>query len=203
MTVKKANTDIDIDFQDPKKALEGLNYVRAVLMDDDGNTRPHVSGVYFQNIPYDPITGMCTINSTDAENRGYFKLDFLHVHQYDGIRDEEHLMSLMHTEPLWEMLEDDFFVKMLSQIHNHFDIVSSYAPISIEQLAMILGMIRPAKLHLIGKEWIDVEKDIWKKPQLGDEGYDYRKSFFKKPHAISYSYGIVVQMNLLLEQNLE
>ena len=105
---------------------------------------------------------MCTIDSKDAEDRGYFKIDFLHVHQYDGIKDEEHLLRLMHTEPLWEMLEDEFFVKLLSQIHSHFEVVSSYAPKSVEQLAMILGMIRPAKMYLQGLEWDNVEKEIWK-----------------------------------------
>lgn len=204
MVVRKADTDIDIDFQDPGAALEGLEYIRAILIDDDGNMRPHTSGVYFQDIPVDPITNMCTIDSKEAEDRGYFKIDFLHVHQYDGIRDEEHLLSLMHTEPLWEMLEDEFFVSRLSQIHSHFDVVSSYAPKSVEQLAMILGMIRPAKMHLRGLEWDVVEEEgIWKKPEIGEDGYQYRKSFFKKPHAISYAFGIIVQMNLILEQNMD
>ncbi len=110
-------------------------------------------------------------------------------------------MKLMHTEPLWEMLEDEFFVKMLSQIQGHFEVVSSYAPKTVEQLAMILGMIRPAKMHLQGEEFDEVEKSVWIKPQQGDEGYKFKKSFFKKPHAISYAYGIVVQMNLIVEQN--
>jgi len=199
MKIRNADTDIDIDFQDPTKALEGLSHIRAILTDDDGNVRPHVSGVYFQEVPYDPITGLCSLESKDAEARGYFKLDFLHVHQYDGIKSEEHLTSLMHAEPIWEMLEDEFFVKQLSQIHRHFEIISSYAPRTIMQLAMVLGMIRPAKRHLLGEEFDIVEKTIWDKPEEGDEGYEFRKSFFKKPHSVSYAYGIVVQMNLLVE----
>jgi len=74
---RRADTDVDIDFQDPSAALEGLDYVRAILIDDDGNTRPHTSGIYFQDIPVDPITNMCTIDSKAAEDRGYFKIDFL------------------------------------------------------------------------------------------------------------------------------
>ena len=201
-TIRKADTDIDIDFQDPKKALEGLDHIRAVIIDDDGNTRPHQSGVFFQDVPHDPITGFCTINNDEAEDRGYFKLDFLRVHQYDGIRNEEHLIELMHRSPLWEMLEDEFFVKKLSQIHNHFDVVSAYKPKSVEQLAMILAMIRPAKMHLQGKDWFEVEQSVWKPPQMGEEGYEFRKSFFKKPHAISYAFGIIVQMNLMVESNV-
>ena len=200
--IRKADTDIDIDFQNPKKALEGLDYIRAVIISDDGNIRPHQSGIFFQDIPYDPVTGLATIGNDDAEERGYFKLDFLRVHQYDGIEDEEHLVRLMHQEPLWEMLEDEFFVRQLSQIHNHFDVVSAYKPKSVEQLAMILGMIRPAKMHLQGKDWDEIEKSIWNPPQMGEEGYEYRKSFFKKPHGISYAFGIIVQMNLIVEQNV-
>ena len=200
MIIRKADTDIDIDFQDPSAALEGLDYVRAILIDDDGNVRPHTSGIYFQDIPVDPITNMCTIDSKEAEDRGYFKIDFLHVHQYDGIRDEEHLVELMHREPIWEMLEDEFFVKKLSQIHQHFDVVSAYAPTSVMQLAMVLAMIRPAKSYLQGEEWSEVEKSIWVPPREDDKGYEYRKSFFKKSHSVSYSIAIVIQMNLIIEK---
>lgn len=199
-TIKRADTDIDIDFQDPKRALENLDHIKAIIVIDDEIVRPHQSGVYFQDVPHDPITGLCTITNDEAENRGYFKLDFLRVHQYDGIRDEEHLIELMNREPIWEMLEDEFFVKQLSQIHQHFEVVSSYEPKSVVQLAMILSMIRPAKSHLQGLEWDEVEKSIWVPPQEGDKGYEYRKSYFKKPHAISYAFGIVVQMNHIIEK---
>ena len=198
--IKKANTDIDIDFQNPKKALVGLDYIKAAMFDDEGNSRPHQSGIYFQGVPYEPITGLCTISNDDAEDRGYFKLDFLRVHQYDGIRDEEHLVELMHREPIWEMLEDEFFVKKLSQIHQHFDVVSAYAPTSVMQLAMVLAMIRPAKSYLQGEEWSEVEKSIWVPPREDDKGYEYRKSFFKKSHSVSYSIAIVIQMNLIIEK---
>lgn len=196
MVIKKADTDIDIDFQYPKKALESLDYVRAILIDDDGMTSPHKSGVYFQDIPYDPTTRLSTIPSKEAEERGYFKLDFLHVHKYDGIQNEEHLDRLMNKEPMWEMLEDEFFVKQLTQIHDHFELVSTYAPKSIEQLAMVLAMIRPSKKYLIGNDWNEIEKSIWDKPINGDY-------YFKKSHSVAYSLSIVVQMNLIIEKLLE
>jgi hypothetical protein len=199
--IRKADTDIDIDFQDPKRALMGLDYIRAVIISDDGNTRPHQSGIFFQDVPHDPITKLSTINNEDAENRGYFKLDFLSVHQYDGIRNEDHLVELMNKEPLWEMLEDDFFIKHLSQIHNHSEVVMAYKPKTVMQLAMVLAMIRPAKSHLRGLDWDKVEENIWVMPQPGDNGYEYIKSFFKKSHSVSYSLAIVVQMNLMVEQN--
>jgi DNA polymerase III alpha subunit len=66
-------------------------------------------------------------------------------------------------------------------------------PQSIEQLAAVLAMIRPAKRYLIGKDWTEVMADVWVKP-ASDE------YFFKKAHAIAYAHVIVVQMNLICEQ---
>jgi hypothetical protein len=54
-------------------------------------------------------------------------------------------------------------------------------------------MIRPAKRHLIGKNWTEVMSDVWVKP-TSDE------YFFKKAHAVAYAHVVVVQMNLLCEQ---
>ena len=34
---------------------------------------------------------------------------------------------------------------------------------SIEQLAMILAMIRPCKRYLVGNEWSVIEKEVWQK----------------------------------------
>jgi hypothetical protein len=65
-------------------------------------------------------------------------------------------------------------------------------PTSIEQLAAVLAMIRPAKRHLIGKPWTTVMSEVWIKP----ENNDY---YFKKSHATAYAAAIVVQMNLICE----
>jgi hypothetical protein len=65
-------------------------------------------------------------------------------------------------------------------------------PKSVEQLAAILAVIRPAKRHLIGKLWADVLEEVWQKPEK--EEY-----YFKKSHATAYAVAIVVQMNLICE----
>ena len=193
----KKTPDIDIDFSDRNLALGGLDYVQAAIIDDEGNVRPHNVGVYFQDIPSDPITGLTTINTDEAESRGYFKVDFLNVSLYNGVRSERHLLKLMEQEPIWEMLDDKFFVKQLWHIHDHFDIVKKMKPRSITELAMLLGVIRPSKRHLQDKPWLEIAKTVWEKPQIGDEGYG--KNFFKKSHSLAYSIGIVVQMNLIVE----
>jgi DNA polymerase III alpha subunit len=65
-------------------------------------------------------------------------------------------------------------------------------PTSIEQLAAVLAMIRPAKRHLIGKDWATVMSEVWTKPETNDY-------YFKKSHATAYAAAIVVQMNLICE----
>jgi DNA polymerase III alpha subunit len=65
-------------------------------------------------------------------------------------------------------------------------------PKTIEQLAAVLAMIRPAKRYLIGQDWNKVLDEVWVKP-AGDEYY------FKKAHAVAYAHVIVVQMNLICE----
>ena len=148
---------------------------------------------YCTNIPYNPLTGISTIDYKTAEERGYFKLDFLNVGVYEGVRDKQHLNKLLETEPLWDLLLEDDFVNKLFHVNGHGSILRQVKPISIEQLAAVLAMIRPAKRYLIGKDWNTIMMEVWTRPD-NDEYY------FKKAHAIAYAHVIVVQMNLICEQ---
>lgn len=183
------SADIDIDFFNRDAALSALRHVRA----SRSNTLAHNTGVYFQNIPQNPITGLSTIDYKLAEDRGYFKVDLLNVNIYQGVRDEEHLVSLMTKEPIWDLLQQTDFSNLLFHVSGHGFILRSMKPTSIEQLAAVLAMIRPAKKHLVGKPWPDVMAEVWVKP-AGDEYY------FKKSHAVAYATAVVVQMNLICEQ---
>jgi hypothetical protein len=183
--------DIDIDFADRTKALEAFNHVTAAI-DDNGVFKKHNTGIYCTSVPYNPITGLSTIDYKSAEDRGYFKIDFLNVSVYKDVRDEAHLTQLMETEPLWDLLLQEDFSNLLFHVNGHGTILREMAPQSIEQLAAVLGMIRPAKRHLIGKDWDTVLREVWVKPE-GDEYY------FKKAHAVAYAAAIVVQMNLICE----
>ena len=186
-------SDIDIDFSDRDKALEELVHVKASKL-EKGNLIKHNVGVYFQDIPVDPFTGFSSIPYEQAKERGYFKIDFLNVSIYKQVRDENHLIKLMNTEPCWEILLDKQIVEenQLFQINNHFHVLESLKPQNIEQLAMIIAIIRPGKKHLIGKSWIEIEKEIWEPLSNGN-------IIFKKSHAIAYSIVLVIQMNLLVE----
>ena len=57
---------------------------------------------------------------------------------------------------------------------------------------MILAIIRPAKKHLMGKPFDEIEKTVWDKPSDGEY-------YFKKAHAIAFATAIVVQLNLICE----
>jgi DNA polymerase III alpha subunit len=181
--------DVDIDFANRLDILNLLKHRVAILE----NGRPHNSGVYFTEIPYDPTTNRSTIDYKQAENRGYFKIDFLNVNIYQQVTDEDHLYKLINTEPMWELLDYAEFVDKVFHISGHADILSVMKPRSLTELAAVLAMIRPAKRHLVGKDWQSVMKEIWTKPTT-DEYY------FKKSHAISYAMAVIVHMNLICEQ---
>jgi DNA polymerase III alpha subunit len=183
--------DIDIDFADRTKALDKFKHVVAAIK-DNGTFKKHNTGVYCTSVPYNPMTGLSTIDYKTAEQRGYFKLDFLNVSVYEGVNSKQHLNSLMQTEPIWDLLLEDDFTNKLFHVNGHGSILREMKPKTIEELAAVLAMIRPAKRHLIGKDWNSVMSEVWLKPE-GDEYY------FKKAHAIAYAHVIVVQMNLICE----
>ena len=184
--------DIDIDFPDRKQVLDIIQHVPAAIKENH-TFKKHNTGVYCHSIPYNPLTDTASIDYKEAEDRGYFKIDFLNVNVYKDVRDEDHLTQLLNTEPLWDLLEQDEFTSMLFHVNGHGSILREMKPTSIEQLGAVLAMIRPAKRYLIGKDWDIVNQEVWQKP-TGDEYY------FKKAHAVAYAAAIVVQINLICEK---
>jgi hypothetical protein len=184
--------DIDIDFADRDHALKFIKHIPAAIKDTNGTFKKHNTGVYCTPIPYNPVNNLSNVDYKEAEERGYFKLDFLNVSIYKDVRDEEHLKTLMETEPLWDLLEQDDFSSLLFHVNGHGSILRQMKPISILQLAAVLAMIRPAKRHLIGETWTTVMETIWIKPEDGEY-------YFKKAHAVAYAMAVVVQMNLICE----
>lgn len=182
--------DIDIDFPDRTKALAVLKHIKASRLDK--GLVAHNTGVYLHSVPIDPIKNLCSIPYEQAEELSYFKIDFLNVGLYNGVKDENHLTQLMNTEPLWDLLEDDSFTDLLFHVNGHGNLLRQMKPRSIEELAMLLALIRPGKRYLVGKTWTEIGQEIWKKPENGDY-------YFKKSHAIAYATAIVVQINLICE----
>lgn len=184
--------DIDIDFTDRDQALKLFKHVVA-SRNDNGKLVKHNTGVYLHEVPVDAVSSLCSVPYDQAEEQELFKIDFLNVSIYKGVRDEEHLVQLMNTEPLWDLLLQDEFVDLLFHLNGHGDILRKTCPTSVEQLSAVLAMIRPAKRYLIGKSWPTIMQEVWTKPATGDY-------YFKKSHATAYAIAIVVQMNLICEQ---
>ena len=185
----KFNFDVDIDFANRDDILKHIKHIPAAMRNINP-IRKHATGVHISDVPYDPINDMAAIDYTEAEKRGYFKLDLLNVHVYEQVRDEQHLVELMR-EPDWKKLEDSKFVEKLIHLNNQFyNLKKMPEPVnSIPRLAMLLAVIRPAKKHLIGLPWSEVAKTVWDK---GSDGYQ-----FKRAHAVGYAHLVVVHMNLL------
>ena len=180
--------DIDIDFADRTIMLDKLKH-RVAKLDTD---KKHNTGVYATEIPHNPVDNLATVDYKTAEERGYFKLDFLNVSIYKDIKDEAHLTELMEREPLWELLEHEDFSEKVFHLNGHSQLLKVLKPNSVSKLAATLAIIRPAKRHLANESWETIMKEVWIKPE---EGY-----YFKKAHAVSYAMACVVHMNLLCEE---
>jgi DNA polymerase III alpha subunit len=188
--------DIDIDLADRESALDGISHVRASII-RDGKIIKHNTGVYFHEVPVDPITGLCSIGYDRAEDIGCFKIDLLNVGVYDDVRDEMHLIDLMCRTLDWAVFEDPAFVRKLFQLSNHADLTSRLKPRSVEEIAMVLALIRPGKKHLqnrcIQQGFGSIRDEIWQQ-------HEEDKYVFKKSHSVSYAMLIYVHANLLIEQ---
>ena len=185
----KFQADIDIDFGDREKILEHVKHIPASIH-RDGEVVPHNTGVYVNNIPKHPITRLASIDHKEAEQRGYVKLDFLNVSVYQQIHSEEELDVLMNLEPPWHKLSDPEFVEKIIHIGNHYDILQKLQPKTVDDMAAVLAIIRPSKRYLLNKDWATINQEVWTKP--ADGSY-----YFKKSHATSYAYLVIVHMNLV------
>jgi hypothetical protein len=182
--------DIDIDFPEPQRVIDSLRCVQA----RERNGRRHQSGLYFQDIPVNPLDGLAVWDHKTAAKKGYFKVDCLSNSIYEGVRDEAHLVALATREPPWEKFQDVATVRKMKQINNPktLPVLQQIKPHSIEDLAVCLAVIRPAKRHLIGKPRDEIDQEIWIPSKTEEHA-------FKRSHAIAYATSLVVQLNLMLE----
>lgn len=183
--------DVDIDLKtdfDPLKYFSGA--IRASMV-KDGDLVKHPAGAYFQPIPVDSVTGLAAIPYEQAEELGYFKVDFLHLSLLDYFDNKQQIRTLLKQEPDWALLENPDIVGKLFQIHRHYDLIAQVKPRSVQELADCIALIRPGKralVHAYIKNREKVREQLYMKPQ---EGY-----YFKKSHAIAYAMTIVLQLHL-------
>lgn len=185
--------DVDIDLKTDFKPEDYFPEAVLAAMVQDGEYRRHQAGAYFQNIAKDPITGLAAIPYKEAEEIGYFKIDFLHLSILDSFESKEEIRALLKVEPEWVLLKSHVVVSKLFQLHRHYDVVQEIAPTSVQDLADCIAIIRPGKRYLLPyylKDRVAVRKQLYQKPKDG-------KAYFKKSHAIAYALTIVLQLHLI------
>lgn len=181
------SADIDIDFANRETVLRLIQHTPA----RQSNGRKHNSGIYVTDIPQDPINQCAALDYETAEQRGYFKIDFLNMSVYQLIRDPAHYESMLTATPPWERLwQDRPWAQQLVHVGNYTDLLKTMRPDSIPRMAAFISIIRPGKAHLQTRPWAEVFASVWD----GDDSQGYT---FKKSHAISYAALVALHMNLL------
>lgn len=184
--------DIDIDFKTKFTPTEVFDQAITASRVVNNELVKHPCGHYFQHIPVDPITGLSAIPYEDAEELGFFKIDFLHLSTLDIFTSKDQIRELIKIEPDWSLLEREDVVVKLFQISKQFELVNQLRPKSVVELADCIALIRPGKKYLIPAYLQDkdaVRPELYKRV---NDGY-----YFKKSHAISYALTIVLQLHLI------
>lgn len=188
--------DIDIDVHPSFTPMGVFPWVRAAVV-RDGRMTPHPCGVYPQSVPVDPVTKLAAIPYDMAEDIGFFKIDFLHLNVYQHLKNRAEIDELVAHEPDWTLLQVPSNHPKLFQLANHGELLMKLRPKSIEELADVLALIRPGKKQLLGlyqKTPTMARRALWSKDE---SGYS-----FKKSHALSYAYVIVLQLHLIEQGRL-
>jgi hypothetical protein len=184
------SADIDLDFADRESVLKLIPHTSARQL-HQGQVRRHNSGVYVTDIPYDPVNQCAAIDYELAEQRGYFKIDFLNMSVYNLVRNPEHYAEMQAQEPHWNRLwTDTAWASQLAHIGNYTGLLATMRPDSIPRMAAFISIIRPGKAHLQNRPWAEVFESVW-------NGDDSRGYTFKKAHAVSYAALVALHMNLL------
>ena len=184
------SADIDIDFADREQILNLVQHIPARQIVQN-QVRRHNSGVYVTAIPYDPVNNCAAIDYETAEQRGYFKIDFLNMSVYQLIKSPEHYIKMLTVKPLWNRLwQDSTWASQLVHIGNYTELLKSMRPDSMPRMAAFISIIRPGKAHLQNKSWEDVFNSVW-------DGNDSQGYTFKKSHALSYAALVALHINLL------
>ena len=127
--------DIDIDLTssfDPTKIFPTGTLASMI---QKGELKKHPVGMYFQNIATDPLTGLSAIPYKEAEDMGYFKIDFLSLTVLDNFDSKAEIRQLLKIEPDWSIFTQREQVAKLFQIHNHYDTLIRIKPCTVQEVA--------------------------------------------------------------------
>ena len=183
------SADIDIDLADRQQILSLIKHVPA-RQEINQQVKKHNSGVYVNDIPYDPINGCASVDYKIAENRGYFKLDFLNQSVYTLVKDPAHYQQMLDKHPNWQRLwQDPEWAAQLVHVGKYVDLLGTMKPDSVPRMAAFISIIRPGKAHLQNRPWDAVFAEVW-------NAHDERGYTFKQSHAIGYAHLVALHMNL-------
>ena len=196
MTYNIADLDVDLSEDSRNNILKTLKHIPASKINEKG-IFPHNVGVYFCDIPVDKISGLASIDYKSAEeDYGFFKIDLLHNTVYDNFNSRNDVENYLNKDTDWKLLRKQNIIEQLPHINNYFTLLSQLPLInSVEELAMFIALIRPAKKYLIEtvklNGWNSIKDKIWEKET---DGYQ-----FKKSHAIAYALSIKLLLNKIGE----
>ena len=187
--------DVDIDIKSGSD--RGDWGVRcAIYNEDTERLQPHPSGIIIEDVPVDPVSGLSCLHYTECDLLGLYKVDLLTNNSYNIFKDQAELDEYREMEPDFSLLMIEAICTKLPHIGNHFDMVKELKPSSISELADVLALMRPGKMHLI-EDYANPQK---RSLVIGNL---YRASttgmYFKKSHAVGYALMIVTVMNKLKE----
>lgn len=185
--------DVDIDVTS-KLVKEDIGTRAMVYNEDAEKILPHPSGVYLEDVPVDPITGLCAFDYEYGSEHGFFKVDLLNNTVYDSFKSKDEILEILEQPIEWSLLDKESNVERLPHIGKHYELVEKVRPRSIDELADVLALIRPAKIGLLD--------EYLKNPELVRKNRLYTRpasdaNYFKKSHAISYAYMVVCAMSRL------
>lgn len=191
--------DIDIDLQTKFKPTEYFDNATVASMLSKDELVKHPCGAYFQNIAQDPTTQLAAIPYKEAQQLGYFKIDFLHLSVLDDFTSKEEIRALMKVAPDWDLLLDEEQVSKLFHIKNHFDLINRIRPTNVHELGDAIALIRPGRKHLLDKYMQDKEfvRDHMLYVKNADDEYS-----FKRSHSIAYAFNIILQLHLITQGKL-
>ena len=180
--------DIDVEVMHREEVVK--LFPTAVPASQIANNRlvRHISGLYFQDIPRNPLNGCAAFPKHEAEDFGFYSVDLLSCpNPYDGIETMDELRMLLEAPIDWDWFLDTKFVSTLFHFNGTVnddltmaEVVSWYQPHSIADLAVLIAVKLPAKKHLIGEDFEVVKDNIWIKEK--DRGRQ-----FKKSHSVAYA----------------
>lgn len=182
--------DIDIDLRSDFKVEKYFDVTQASMVENK-ELKKHLVGAYFQNIPVDSFTKLSAIPYKQAEEFGYFKIDFLHLNLLNTFESKDEIKEILKRKINWKLFQDKSIVSRLFHLANSFDIVDKVKPNSILELADILALIRPNKRLLLDKylrNRVEVRKALYQKNDPSD---------LRKAHAIAYALNVVLQLHLI------